>query len=115
MLQPGPPWEACEIWFAELRDVGNAVVAELEKTGTLRSLPRPDIEKAKRALSDWIATEREQYVVPGLKSFLEARGAMIDQELTILRAQVAEHLAQLTKELLVRVSAAAASRRAAKG
>ena len=95
-------------------DVGQATVEELVKSRALGSAKSEDVEKAKRAIFDWMAAERDDYVMSGLKSFLEARGTLVDQELLTLRARVAEEVAPLTKELLIRLSESAKPARAAK-
>ena len=114
LLCPGPPWEACLIFIAEIRDVGQATIAELRKSGALASAGPEGVEKAKRAIYEWISKQRDGYITDGLKNFLQARGTLIEQEVLTLSARVAEELAQVTKELLIRLSESAMPAKAAK-
>lgn len=114
LLQPGPLWEACEIWIAELRDVGQTTVSALTKSGALASAKPEEIEKAKRVLYDWLSTERDGYVADNLKRFMEARGTLVDEEALTLRARMAEAIAQSSKELLLRLSESVRPAKAAK-
>ncbi len=107
LLQPGPLWEACLVYIAELREVGQATVAELTKSGETRGAPPDQIEKAKHTIFDWIATERDSYIREGLKNFMQARGALVEQEALTLNARVAEELARATKDLLIQLSESA--------
>jgi hypothetical protein len=115
LIQPGPLWEACEIWLDETRQFGYAIVDHaLQHADARRSLGQPaEVEKLRRFIYEWANREQEEYIMPGFQAFMAERGIKVDQQVGNTREQVEYQIAQATKEFLTKIYEAGQAARAA--
>ncbi|GEM_PF-887523 len=112
LLQPGPLWEACEIWLEETRRFGHDIIDHvLKHPETPSHLGQSDeVEALRRFIYEWALQEQDEYIIPHFQAFIEERGIKPDvrqQQLGNTRARVQWHIAQITKEFLTRIFEAA--------
>lgn len=114
LVQPGPLWEACEIWLEETRQFGHAIVDYvLQHADARRSLGQPtEVEKFRRFMYEWANREQEEYIMPNFKAFMEERGIKVEQQVGNTKEQVEWHIAQMTKEFLTKIFEAGQAARA---
>lgn len=105
LIQPGPLWEACEIWLEETRQFGLDIVDHvLQHPDARPRLGQPtEVEKFRRFMYEWALREQEDYIMPHFKAFMEERGIKVEQQIGNTREQVEWHIAQMTKEFLTRI------------
>jgi hypothetical protein len=115
LLQPGPLWEACEIWLDETRQFGLAIVDHvLQHADAKRLLGQPtEVEQFRRFMYEWAHREQEDYLMPSFQAFMAERGIKVDQQIGNIREQVEWHIAQATKEFLAKIFDAGQAARAA--
>jgi hypothetical protein len=111
LLQPGPLWEACEIWLDETRQFGLAIIDHVLQQGG-RSLGPGDVEPLRRFMYDWAQREQEDYIMPGFETFMAERGIKVPQQVGNIREQVEYRIAQMTKEFLMKIFEAGRARAA---
>jgi hypothetical protein len=105
LLQPGPLWEACEIWLDEMRQFGSTILDHALKHAELRGALRhtAELEKLRRFIHEWANWEQDDYIMPGFEAFMADRGIKVNQEVGNIPDQVQWCIAQATKELLARI------------
>lgn len=102
LVQPGPLWEACEIWLDETRQFGLAIIDHvLQQSG--ESLAPDDVEAFRRFIYEWAQREQEDYIMPSFEAFMAERGIKVPQQVGNTREQVQYRIAQMTKEFLMKI------------
>ncbi|MBI3951478.1 MAG: hypothetical protein HY314_13590 [Acidobacteria bacterium] len=115
LIQPGPLWEACEIWLDETRQFGHAIVDHvLQQADARRLLGHPgEVENLRHFMYEWANREQEEYIMPSFQAFMAERGIKVDQQVGNTREQVEYRIAQATKEFLTKIFEAGQAARAA--
>jgi hypothetical protein len=116
LIQPGPLWEACELWLDETKKFGQAIVDHVLKhpeAGALLKQPEA-VEQFRRFIYEWATHEQEDYVLPQFKAFMEERNIKVPQQIGNTRNQVEWAVAQMTKEFLGTIFQAGQAAQAAK-
>jgi hypothetical protein len=115
LIQPGPLWEACEIWLEATRQFGQAIVDHvLQQADARRALGQPtEVEKFRRFMYEWATRQQEVYIMPNFTAFMAERNINVAQQVGNTQEQVEYRIAQMTKEFLTRIFEAGQAARAA--
>lgn len=102
LVQPGPLWEACEIWLDETRQFGLAIIEHVLQQGG-PSLSPNEVEAFRRFMYEWAQRQQEDYIMPSFEAFMAERGIKVPQQVGNTREQVQYRIAQMTKEFLMKI------------
>lgn len=114
LVQPGPLWEACQIWLEATRQLGQAIVDHvLHQADAQRALAQPtEVERFRRFMYEWTMRQQEDYIMPHFQAFMAERGINVAQQVSNTGEQVAYHIAQMTKDFLTQIFEAGQAARA---
>jgi len=105
LVHPGVIWEACQSWLDETRRFGHDVVDHvLRHPEAQPHLAQSDeLERFRRFTADWLAEELQTYILPRCIEFMRERGIHVEQEVRIVRHRAEMALAQVIKEVLMKI------------